>query len=133
MSEISSTNNFVEIIGPDTTKDQFVDAVKKALKPDEVKELGEVETAAEKIVESMSYFGVFSSDPDATMSKDAFAVTGGSDFNTNERDIIWNVFNRLGIVTKAEDKFQDDHLPTRFKLANGLVKMLQDHKNGFLE
>lgn len=133
MSEISSTNNFVEIIGPDTTKDQFVDAVKKSLKPDEVKELGGVETAAEKIVESMSYFGVFSSDPDATMSKDAFAVTGGSDLNTNEIDIVWNVFNRLGIVTKAEDKFQDDHLPTRFKLANGLVEMLQDHKNGFLE
>lgn len=133
MSEISSTNNFVEIIGPDTTKDQFVDAVKKALKPDEVKELSGVETAAEKIVESMSYFGVFSLDPDATLSKDAFAVTGGQDFNADEKNMVWNVFNRLGIVTKAEDKFQDERFPTRFKLVKGLVEMLSDHKNGFLE
>lgn len=133
MSEVSSTNNFIEIIGPDTTKDQFVDAVKKALKPDEAEELGGVDMAAEEIVESMSYFGVFSPDPDATLSKDAFAVTGGSDFNTNELNMVWNVFNRLGILTKAEDKFQDERLPTRFKLATGLVEMLQDHGNGFLE
>ncbi|MDP3917575.1 MAG: hypothetical protein Q8Q30_00145 [Candidatus Woesebacteria bacterium] len=133
MSEINSTNNFIDIIGPDTTKDQFVDAVKKALKPEEMETLGGVDTAAEEIVESMGYFVAFSPDPDATLSKDVFEVTGGQDFNADEKNMVWNVFNRLGIVTKAEDKFQDERFPTRFKLVKGLVEMLQNHGNGFLE
>lgn len=95
--------NLSELISPTLKREDFVKMVEDRLLPDEVINLGhKPEEAADKIVESLAYIGVFASKP-ATFDKGAFKFTGGFDLDDEAVDTVWNFLIRTGVFVDESE------------------------------
>lgn len=101
--------------------------VEDRLVPDEVINLAhKPEEAADIIVESLAYIGVFAPKP-ATFDKGAFKFTGAFDLDDEATNTVWNFLIRTGIFID-ESKVGPDRVSIEQKTA----EMLKDASNGFL-
>jgi hypothetical protein len=106
--------------------------VKDLLKETEVTILGggNKDEAANKIIESLAYMGVFAPEP-ATFDTDAFMATAGADLSSRVEGItIIGFLDRTGAF--KEDETVEVGSPRRFSISKNLTQMLLDPNNGFL-
>ena len=130
MSEQGQPSYLEGIVNPDTTRDEFLGAVKMSLNANEINELGGEEVAPNKIVDTLSYLGVFAPAP-ATFDIHAFNATAGSDLPENESAQVFQFLKRTGLV-KKEDIDVDVGHGFRYSISPDIQQMLIDTKNGFL-
>ena len=122
MSENKERQTITGLLTPTTKRDECVKIVKQLLTPDEVKFLGE-EDAADKVVESIAYLGVFAPAP-ATFDKQAFFFTAVADLPEKEGEAIWSICNQIGVFKNESTG--------RVSVSKDLVEMLGNTKNGYL-
>lgn len=129
MSE-SEQRDITHLLNKNTKREECIKLVQEMLNKREATTLGGPDQAAEKIVESMAYFGVFATG--GTIDKTSFEFTGGQTLNRSERNTVWSVFEEIGIIKEATDIDQIKGLPKRYYLQDGLIEMLANPDNGYL-
>jgi len=124
MTEKKDKQNLADLVSPNTKREEFVGMVEGSLTPEEKRDLGG--DYLNKVVDSMSYLGVFAPAP-ATYEKNAFLFTGGQDLEEKEVDVVWGFLKRTGLLVD-EVKVA----PGRVSISEKLVNMLANPSNGFL-
>ena len=126
MAEKKENQSLDDLITINTKREEFINMVEDRLTPEEKRDLGE--NASDKVVESMSYLGVFAPAP-ATFDKNSFFFTGagGADLRPKEGDAVWNFLKRTGVL-KDESSVNEG----RVSISQKFVAMLIDSSNGFL-
>ncbi|HKC04873.1 MAG TPA: hypothetical protein VKC54_03310 [Patescibacteria group bacterium] len=125
MPEANERPNFAEFIKPDLKRDECVKIIQSLLTPEEITALGG-ENAADKVIDGLSYLGVFAPAP-ATFDRGAFLFTTSGIFDGNEGVKAWNICKQLGIF---KDESEVD--PGRVSISEDLKEMLENPENGYL-
>lgn len=126
LGDEASGKRFKELVNVDTNRDRCIEIIKGLITSDEVINIASTrDEAAEKVVESLAYLGVFAPAP-ATFDKTAFEMTGGFDADPEASDTMWNFFLRTDILNDESAKAQD-----RVSISEGLTTMLLNPLNGF--
>lgn len=99
--------NIMELITPETDESQLREIVEKLLTPDDMQMLGGKEAAAQKVVDSIAYLGVFASEP-ATFDELAFDRTATLGLPKNEAKRILEIDGRIGVYKTEAEKFRGE-------------------------
>jgi hypothetical protein len=125
MSETNERQTITGLLTGITKRDECVKIVKQLLTPEEVTTLGG-ENAADKVVDSVAFLGVFAPAP-ATFDKEAFLFTTSGDLPEKEGETIWNFCKKVGII--KDESFAGKE---RVSVSRDLVEMLSNTENGYL-
>lgn len=127
MTENKNDQTLIDLISPNTKREDFVKRVEEILEPDEVINIHPMrKDAADKIVECLSYMGVFAAQP-ATLDIDAFKFTAVPELDDEAAYTVWNFFNRTGVFVD-ESKVGEG----RVSIEQKTIDMLINPSNGFL-
>lgn len=95
MSENNERSKFTGFIKPDLKKEECIKIIQSLLTPQEINALGG-ESAADKLIDGISYIGVFAPAP-GTFDKPAFSFVNVDVFEGKEGEVAWDVCKQLGI------------------------------------
>lgn len=120
-------NDLSNLISPSLKREKLVNLIKDRLTYDEFLNLGfNAKEAADKIVESFSYLGVFAPEP-STFDKASFLFTGAFDMDDEAANTAWNVLLRIGLLKEEPEVGRD-----RVSIDQKTIDMLQNTSNGYL-
>ena len=132
MQEAKDKTDFESLVSITTNREEVIDIVKDLLKDTEVTVLGggDKDKAADVVIESLAYMGVFAPEP-ATFDSDAFMATAGADLSSRVEGLtVVGFLERTGVF--KEDESVKVGSSRRFSISKNITQMLLDPKNGFL-